>query len=176
MYNLDVTHYDNALIYEHDFHRFRFQVSQIVFFPSINGTNYSTPGWDGHPVTYYIWPAEWQPPVTLDYVGPSLAPPCSNATDLSGNSTESLMFIYVSLDLMKSYRTYISNDHRCNDYNEVAIFDLSTGHFHCITIPGKASRTDASYRQIIFYLVIMTLGFALVSIIGETLIGIYLME
>lgn len=180
LYNLDVPHHNNSWVYDRDFHRFQYQITQTVFFPSPAYSAGDHPAdWDGHPMTYHLWPAGWQPPVTLEYVGgdntTTNTTSCSESTDLSGNTTESLLLIYVSLDLMKSYRAFISNEHRCNDYNEQPIFDWVSGEFHCATISGKSSLTDANYREIIFYLTLLIIGFVLVFILSAVLIGVRLL-
>ena len=171
LYYLDVPHHNNTLIYERDFRRFQYQITQVVFFPSASPP---PPDWDGQPLTVYIWPPEWQPPITLDYVV-SVSPPCSESTDLSGNSTDSLVLIYVSLDLMKSYRQYISNEHYCNEYSERPIFDPLTGEFHCAPVSGKSATTAAHYRHLIFFLVLLNLAIMLIFAFGSTLIGIRLL-
>jgi len=173
LYNLDVPNQNNSWVYDHDFHRFQFQITQTFFF----STGSEPTEWDGQPMTYYIWPEAWQPPITLEYVGSDnvTVAPCSESTDLSGNTTESALLIYVSLDMMKSYRAFISNDLRCNDYNEQPIFDLATGQFYCKVISGKSTLTDADYRQLIFYITMVTVGFTLVFLLASVLIGIKLL-
>jgi hypothetical protein len=180
LYSLDVPHHNNSWVYDRDFHRFQYQITQTVFFPSPDyvynvSTTQHPVDWDGHPMTYYIWTQDWQPPITLEYIGVNSSTACSESVDISGNTTESLLLVYVSLDLMKSYRAFISNEHRCNDYNEQPLFDMASGEFHCTTLSGKSSLTDASYRQLIFYLTLLVAGFTLVFVLAAVLIGIRLL-
>lgn len=178
LYSLDVPHHNNSWVYDRDFHRFQYQITQTVFFPPAGGVDAQQQhpaDWDGYPMTHYIWSEAWQPPITLEYTLNTTDVACADSVDLSGNTTESLLLIYVSLDMMKSYRAFISNEHRCNDYNEQPIFDLASGEFHCATISGKSSLTDASYRQLIFYLTVLVAGFTLVFLLASVLIGIRLL-
>lgn len=177
LYYLDVPHHNNSLIYERDFRRFQYQITQVLFFPSSSyNASLPMPGFDGYPLTFYIWPPEWQPLVTLDYTLNSSTTPCSESINImDSNDTQILMFVYVSLSLMKDYRQYISNEHRCNDYSEVPIFNLDTGEFHCVQLSGKTSNIEASSRQLLFLLAIMALlvGFAIMA--GQTFIGLQLL-
>jgi hypothetical protein len=175
LYSLDVARHNNSFVYEHDFDSFKYDITRITFFPASNSSG-GPVDWDGHPLTYYIWPPEWQPPVTLDYTANYSAEPCSETTDLSGNTSESLMFVDVSLDLMKTYRAFISNAYRCNDYNEQPIYDLVSGQFYCAPVQGKLSHVDANHRQIMFFMAVLQNALTLTLLVAVVLIGIKIMN
>jgi hypothetical protein len=170
LYDLDVGHHNNSLILEHDFHRFQFEVTQIPFFPP--SLNVSGGGGGQVPLTVYIYPSIWLPPITLDYTTNVTLEPCSEAVNvLDNNDTQVLGFVWVSLDLLKSYRQYISNARRCNDFSEYAIFSRETGRFQCVQMSGKVSNIEASSRHLLFLLAIMSAGIAAIILAGQSMIG-----
>ena len=170
----------SSLARERDFRKFHYQLSQIDFFHAVDNitddphhhhNNYHHHG-DGTLVVTDIWPLVWAPNITVTYVGSS-SPSCHetyNLTDL-GN----MLFIYSVLDIMKTYKQYISNEHYCNDYNERAIFDTYLHEFHCICPSEKVCYKEGSWRQMIFSMTMINIGIYLILVIAVFLVGIRLL-
>lgn len=168
----------SSLARERDFRKFHYQLAQISFFHTIINTtedlheNHYHHHGDGTLVVEDIWPQEWAPNITVTYVG-STGSSCSetfNMTDL-GN----MPFIYTALDIMKTYKQYISNEHYCNDYNERAIFDTHLREFHCICPSEKVCYKEGSWRQMIFSMTVINIAIYLILVIAVFLVGIRLL-
>jgi hypothetical protein len=163
IYYLDVPHHNNSVIVEQDFHRFKYQLSLIEFYPT-NGTS-STPShhyhhhhWDGQPLVELVYPSTWQPGITI-YYDDSFPTQCSDAFNLTSTNltTDELQYIYVSLALLQIYKQYVSNEHYCADFNERPIFNPVTGHFICFCTNDKLCNSLPSYRHLIFYVLLLIL-------------------
>ena len=166
----------STLTRERDFRKFHYQLAQISFFHIVVNTtedphHYHHHG-DGTLVVNDIWPEEWAPNITVTYVGSS-GSPCSetfNMTDV-GN----MLFIYSTLDIMKTYKQYISNEHYCNDYNERAIYDVHLHEFHCICPSDKVCYREGSWRQMIFSMTVINIAIYLILVVAVFLVGIRLL-
>lgn len=182
-----------SLARERDFRKFHYQLSLILFFTVIdNSTSYPPPSptphhhhhhqnqhyhhhGDGTQITSYIYPEEWAPNITVTYIGldnSSLA--CSDSFNMTDSAN--LLFIYTTLDIMKSYKEYISNEHYCNDYNERAIFDPVSGEFHCICMSGKMCYKEGNWREMIFLIVIIQVILTFILYFGVFIVGTRLLH
>lgn len=94
-----------------------------------------------------IWPSEWCPYYTVQY----------QSTDYCSQSAPpSLTFVYAAMDMMMTYKQFISNEHYCNDHNERLIWDGSS--FRCICRRGRTCHNDARTNAYITLLVVMVIG------------------
>lgn len=170
IYYIDLPHHNNSILVEQDFHRFRYQLSLIQFYP-VNDTNPSSHHhhWDGQPLVELVYPLEWQPYITILYDN-SLPVSCSDSFNLTTPSE----FIYISLALLQIYKQYISNEHYCVDYNERPIFNPETGEFICFCTNEKLCNSQSSYRQMLLYITSLTLVTVLLYVC-MTYIGTFLL-
>ena len=151
-----------ALAEERDFTRFQYHLSLVRFF--------NTPLSDS--IVSVIWPAPWAPNITVSYntTGDS----CSET--FNQTSLDNIAFIYAVVDIMKTYKKDISNEHYCDDYNEIPIFDLATHRIHCICPSSKICYKEGSWREIIFYLSITQNLLLILFIVAVFLVGIRLLR
>lgn len=180
------------LAQERDFRKFHYQLSLISFFSVIqNSTDPPSPNNTGsphhhhhHQHQYYyhhhgdgasiiedIWPPEWAPNITVTYVGTGNNSIVSCSEAFNALDPSNALLIYTSIDVMKSYKLFISNEHYCNDYNERPLYDPYSGRFHCVCSSGKICYKEGNWRELIF---VMTLGngaILIVLIIAVILVG-----
>lgn len=101
-----------------------------------------------------IWPQEWCPYYAVQYL--------ANGTNCSQTGPPTLTFVYAVMDMMMTYKQYISNEHYCNDHNERLLWD---GHsFRCICRHGRTCHNDARTGAYIALLVLMVIGLFLLLI------------
>ena len=165
----------STLARDRDFRKFHYQLAQISFYhvvDNITDHHYYHHHGDGILVVTDIWPSEWAPNITVTYVG-SEGASCKenfNMTDLAN-----MPFIYTVLDIMKTYKQCISNEHYCNDYNERAIFDTYLHEFHCICPSEKVCYKEGSWRQMILSMTVINICIYLILVIAVFLVGIRLL-
>jgi hypothetical protein len=165
IYYLDVPDTNNTVIVEQDFHRFRYQLSLIQFYPT-NGTPSSSSHhhwWDGQPLVELIYPSAWQPDITI-YYNTSTPVACAQSLNLTTPSSDELEYIYVSLYLLQVYKQYVSNEHYCPDFNERPIFNPVSGQFICFCTNDKLCNSTPSYRRLVPYLLLLILAAVLLYI------------
>ena len=148
---------------EYNFRRFKYQLSQIRLF---NDNNYA--GNVSNLFIYHVIPIEWLPTIQIYYNETSSLSCHENFNFTSAANRE---FILISLDLMKTYKQYISNEHYCTDYNERPVLDLVSGEFHCYCMEGKECNKEGSFRSMIFLLSLMTMGLFVLLIVSVVLVA-----
>jgi len=103
----------------------------------------------------YMWPSEWLPTIEIQY-NESFTASCNASFNYSDVANRD--FLLIAVDLMKTFKEYISNEHYCSDYNERPVIDLSTGEFQCYCMQGRECNSEGNWRQMIFLLMIMAVG------------------
>lgn len=159
---------------EYDFRKFYYQLSQILLF---NGSNIQshyhhhnyTP--NNTPFINYMWPSEWLPTIQIEYTTN-----VSCNTTFNYSDTANRDFLLIAVDLMKTYKEYVSNEHYCADYNERPVFDLFNEQFTCYCIENKQCNNEGNYKQLIFLLMLMVIGLLVAVFSTELLIAIRLIN
>lgn len=151
-----------TLASQREFARFEYHLSLIDF--------YNTPLSES--IVSDIWPLIWAPNITVLYntTGDSCA------SSFNQTSLDNMLFIYSVLDIMKTYKRDISNEHYCDDYNEIPLFDLYTHQIHCICPSNKICYKEGSWRELIFYLFINQNLLLILFGVSVFLVGIRLLR
>jgi hypothetical protein len=150
---------------DYDFQKFKYQLSQVKLF---NDTLQQS----NHLFISYVWPAAWLPDETIFIEYNETLDSCEmtfNFTD-PGNRD----FLLIAIDLMKTYKQYISNEHYCTDYNERPVIDLVSGEFHCYCMENRECNKDGSFRTMIFLCALMIIGLFLGIIVLNIIVSIRL--
>lgn len=126
---------------ERNFHKFMHQLSLIKLFHHHNESIEDL-------FVTQIWPSEWCPYYMIQY-----EPTVTNCSQIG---PPSITFVYAVMDMMMTYKQYISNEHYCNDHNERLIWDGN--QFRCICRRGRTCHNDARTNAYITLLVIMIIG------------------
>jgi hypothetical protein len=141
---------------ERNFRKFMSQLSLIKLFhhSQMDGGG-GEEGVEGELFVSQIWPQEWCPYYAVQYLA-------NATTNCSQTGPPTLTFVYAVMDMMMTYKQYISNEHYCNDHNERLLWDGYT--FRCICRHGRSCHNDARTNAYIALLVIMVIGLFLLLI------------
>lgn len=165
---------DETPINDYDFRKFKYQLSQIRLFNGSNAQNhYYNHNQTGVLFMTYVWPVAWVPTIEVQY-NASFAQSCNasfNYTDVTNR-----VFLLIAVDLMKTYKEYISNEHYCPDYNERAVIDLMSGEFQCYCMDDKECNVTGNHRQFIFLLAIMAVGLFILVFTSAVIIAMRLFK
>ena len=144
--SIDFTNYDSVtrLFYSKEFKKFSYQLNSInLFIYRIeNSTDYL------QPTFLNLWPLSWVPPFIIQF-NQSQSEYCFQSIDILTDNN--LHFMYSSLDLLKTFKLFVTNDIYCNDHNEKLVLNYNY-QFVCICKNGKSCDNEPNFKKLIIFL------------------------
>jgi hypothetical protein len=89
------------------------------------------------------WPLIWMPPYVI-HIYSLYDTTCQSSLELNTNAN--ITFVYITTNLLQTYKSYMANQNICNNHNE-HLRQNENGEFSCECKPGKDCTDDVNFQK-----------------------------